>query len=324
MAVGQLEPFFKPSAESTTPPKPTKGDKKLHYMTSVVWTTPLGLPVVQPYRQKATQLIPTHLQNVFISDPNIIDQVNSRKQMTAFPPNYIHSLDATHMLLSATECYRNGLTFAAVHDSFWTHPSDVDTLNRILRNEFINLHSSDLISKLHQEFTTRYAGFKFLNSFPETSKVGNRIRRHRMELARARGRIMTASEELILEMERDRLLKSTDPEEQEKGRQMVTAASIAEAADTEDFVDNSATKQEISEVTSEAGQLAGEDEMMESASATSQVVKLGSEEEVDGAESEVGLIEQSLDTIDEDQADVEKMLIPDANQADTVPEELAK
>jgi hypothetical protein len=30
--------------------------------------------------------------------------VNAQKQATAFPPNFIHSLDATHMLLTALEC----------------------------------------------------------------------------------------------------------------------------------------------------------------------------------------------------------------------------
>ena len=30
--------------------------------------------------------------------------VNSQKQASAFPPNFIHSLDATHMLLTALEC----------------------------------------------------------------------------------------------------------------------------------------------------------------------------------------------------------------------------
>lgn len=30
--------------------------------------------------------------------------VNSVKQASAFPPNFIHSLDATHMMLTALEC----------------------------------------------------------------------------------------------------------------------------------------------------------------------------------------------------------------------------
>lgn len=40
-------------------------------MTSVVWTTPLGLPIVQPYRKVKRKQIMTSLQTVFISDPNV-------------------------------------------------------------------------------------------------------------------------------------------------------------------------------------------------------------------------------------------------------------
>ena len=55
------------------------------------------------------------------------DPVNRRKQLQGFPPNFIHSLDASHMLLSALAVPRKVvLTFAAVHDSFWTHAGDVD------------------------------------------------------------------------------------------------------------------------------------------------------------------------------------------------------
>ena len=39
-------------------------------MTSVIWTTPLGLPIVQPYRAVKRKQVQTALQTVFISDPN--------------------------------------------------------------------------------------------------------------------------------------------------------------------------------------------------------------------------------------------------------------
>jgi len=39
-------------------------------MTSVVWTTPLGLPIVQPYRKAKRKQIMASLQTVYISDPN--------------------------------------------------------------------------------------------------------------------------------------------------------------------------------------------------------------------------------------------------------------
>lgn len=43
---------------------------KKEQMTSVVWTTPLGLPIVQPYRKNNRKQITTSLQTVYISDPN--------------------------------------------------------------------------------------------------------------------------------------------------------------------------------------------------------------------------------------------------------------
>ena len=44
---------------------------KKEQMTSVVWTTALGLPIVQPYRKLARKQVMTNLQSVFISDPNV-------------------------------------------------------------------------------------------------------------------------------------------------------------------------------------------------------------------------------------------------------------
>jgi DNA-directed RNA polymerase len=73
-------------------------------MTSVIWTTPLGLPVVQPYRKAVKKQVMTALQTVYITDPNAPSEVSPQKQATAFPPNFIHSLDATHMLLTAMQC----------------------------------------------------------------------------------------------------------------------------------------------------------------------------------------------------------------------------
>lgn len=145
-------------------------------MTSVVWTTPLGLPIVQPYRKIKRRQIVASVQSVYISDPNTPAAVNSQKQATAFPPNFIHSLDATHMLLTALECRTQDLTFASVHDSYWTHASTIDQMSTIIRDTFIALHSSDVLGRLSNEFHERYAGYKVpvasLNSFPMLKQLG--------------------------------------------------------------------------------------------------------------------------------------------------------
>jgi DNA-directed RNA polymerase len=142
-------------------PKDLGGEKPSHKVQShatVVWTSPVGLPVCQPYRRQDTKAIRTLMTDILLANPNEIGPVNSRKQATAFPPNFIHSLDASHMLKSAIACEKAGLSFAAVHDSFWTHAADVDVMNVILREAFVRMHQGDLVEKLRAEFLERYKG----------------------------------------------------------------------------------------------------------------------------------------------------------------------
>lgn len=35
------------------------------------------------------------------------------------------------MILTSLEMKKRNLTFAAVHDSYWTHPSSVDSMNEV-------------------------------------------------------------------------------------------------------------------------------------------------------------------------------------------------
>ena len=103
----------------------------------VQWITPLGLPVVQPYHNAHVEF-----RNgiTYRTVNDLYHLPNSMKQRNGFPPNFIHSLDSTHMMLTALNCYRAGISFASVHDSYWTHPSDVDLMNRICREQFVRLH----------------------------------------------------------------------------------------------------------------------------------------------------------------------------------------
>lgn len=62
------------------------------------------------------------------------------------------------MLLTALECQDAGLTFASVHDSYWTHACDVETMSEIIRDTFVRLHSQPILPKLREEFLERYEG----------------------------------------------------------------------------------------------------------------------------------------------------------------------
>jgi len=89
------------------------------------------------------------------------------KQRNAFPPNFIHSLDSSHMMLTSMHCARAGITFVSVHDCYWTHPSTIHIMNKVFlfeltilkisrnvqlfqtcREQFVTLHSEPILENL--------------------------------------------------------------------------------------------------------------------------------------------------------------------------------
>lgn len=114
----------------------------------VEWLTPLGLPVVQYYfKSKGFKV-----------------KVDANRQKNGCPPNYIHSLDATHMMLTSLYCEKKGINFASVHDSYWTHPADVEEMSRTLREQFVNVYSDDLLQDLSNYLLNVYKPYLVENS----------------------------------------------------------------------------------------------------------------------------------------------------------------
>lgn len=202
-----------------------------NHLSSVIWTTPLGLPCVQPYRSAKKQIIKTNLQDVSISDPFGASPVDSRKQKVALPPNFVHSLDATHMLMTAIACSKDKISFASVHDSFWTHAADIDTLNKNLRNQFVALHSDNLIEKVKLEFEARYKGFLQVFNISREHELVGKVQEVRRRIANDLNRALTLDDEIHLEKRRQELLASSDPEIVKIGKELVTTVSIVEDYD---------------------------------------------------------------------------------------------
>ena len=120
---------------------------------NVSWLTPLGLPVVQPYCSliaKRDPGIDIEMTNIFrVAAASLpVERVNKMKHRNGFPPNFIHSLDSSHMMLTSLHLWSHGLTFASVHDCYWTHARDVDAMNSVCRGQFIALHSSPILEDL--------------------------------------------------------------------------------------------------------------------------------------------------------------------------------
>lgn len=123
--------------------------------TALTWTTPLGLIVRQPYRETRRRQL--FLPCGVVAIPGGTIEPASRKQLSAFAPNFIHSLDATHLAMTALEMKRRGLPMVAVHDSFWTHPCDMSVLAAVLREQFVDLYTHfEPLSELKSQWEELY------------------------------------------------------------------------------------------------------------------------------------------------------------------------
>ena len=121
------------------------------------WTSPIGMPVVQPYRAQKNGKVVT-VSGVFRfrkDDPTA--PLRKWKQVRGLAPNFVHSVDASHMMRTAIECGKAGLDFASVHDSYRTHAASVSRMGEILRAEFVKMHEKPLLEDLAEQWRTRFS-----------------------------------------------------------------------------------------------------------------------------------------------------------------------
>lgn len=114
---------------------------------AVEWTTPTGMKVHQEYLDtKASQVeLHTFGQRILIrlQEP-IPGKIDRRRMAQAIAPNFVHSLDAAHMLRTVeflTDRGRTDMHLSMIHDSYATHAADVETLSMALRQAFVELYN---------------------------------------------------------------------------------------------------------------------------------------------------------------------------------------
>ncbi len=112
----------------------------------MVWTTPTGFPVVQRITRSKEFVVDTHLLDrvklKFIEEGSKLDR---GRQRSAIAPNFVHSYDGAHLQLTVCamqeELVRR-VSWAVVHDSFGVPAGDVDSLSRVLREQFVEMYAS--------------------------------------------------------------------------------------------------------------------------------------------------------------------------------------
>lgn len=118
------------------------------------WTTPLGFPVVQRALKTAHDSIDSALcGRVRLKVPKITAELDSRKQASGASPNLVHSMDATHMMMTVLTALDWKVTsFAMIHDDFGTHACDIPILAKALREAFVTLYTEhDILQSIYEE-----------------------------------------------------------------------------------------------------------------------------------------------------------------------------
>jgi DNA-directed RNA polymerase len=136
------------------------------------WTTPDGLPVMQDYQDMKARRVKTRLGDclIYTTLQEEQDKLDSRRQANGVAPNWVHSMDATHLRMTVIYARDNGLTdFALIHDSFGCHACDTDMLSSCLREAMIDVYQDDVLAKFSNE-VTQYVDD--LSNLPDMPKRG--------------------------------------------------------------------------------------------------------------------------------------------------------
>ena len=67
------------------------------------------------------------------------EHVDKHAQKNGIAPNFIHSLDATHLMM--TVLASNSRHFSTIHDSFGTSLGEAEDLKRVIREQLYKLYT---------------------------------------------------------------------------------------------------------------------------------------------------------------------------------------
>lgn len=106
------------------------------------WRTPTGFWVQHDYQDftdSKVRLNSCGVVQVWVREWN--DGTRAHAMQNAISPNFVHALDASHLTMVANRMREDSLSMVAIHDSFGTHPCDVDVMHSHIRTEFVRLYS---------------------------------------------------------------------------------------------------------------------------------------------------------------------------------------
>lgn len=145
------------------------------------WVTPAGFPVYQAYEKTVSKRIHLILgKGVIIKNPAQLNEeadsmeknstntengihprinenqpghIDPRKQRQGIAPNFVHSMDASHLMLTVLACADKGInSFAMIHDSYGTTAADAETMFHTVREVFVSTYTEhDVLRDIYEQ-----------------------------------------------------------------------------------------------------------------------------------------------------------------------------
>ena len=135
-----------------------------------------GFTVEQSYKSTKELQIWTAINGkirMYLNEP--LDILDMRKQTSAISPNWIHSLDSSHLMMTVCQCVEEGIdSFAMIHDSFGTHACDTDKLFSIVRETFVQMYEEhDVLSEFKGFVAKSVEDETLLEELPDDLEIGD-------------------------------------------------------------------------------------------------------------------------------------------------------
>lgn len=105
------------------------------------WRSPTGFLVqhdYMDYEEVRVKLRSCGINQAVVREFN--DSTRPAQMQNAIAPNFVHNLDAAHLTLTALDMKKKNLSMVGIHDSYGTHPCDVDEMHKSIREQFIDLY----------------------------------------------------------------------------------------------------------------------------------------------------------------------------------------
>lgn len=134
-----------------------------HEGKPVQWTTPVGIPWINRYHEKVLDSVSLYLNDKGIKERVRVliatgskREIDKDKSANGVAPNFVHALDAAHLLRVVNASNLEGIrSIATVHDSFGCLAPQARRFNAIIREQFALMYEThDVLSEILERATT--------------------------------------------------------------------------------------------------------------------------------------------------------------------------